>query len=367
MNALNNIRQKLEWRYRRYEKYLPVVSFMGGFLWDSLTLTRIDRWSDNLILLAYLLLAGGFMVLVNFISHQRIKNSLLLKYQDWYPLAIQFFLGGLFSSYLVFYFQSASLTKSFLFVLILALLLVMNEFLEKRLTNLFWQVGLYFFSAFSFFIFFVPVVVKRMNWFTFVLSGMLGVGLVAGMLYLFRRTRLVNETSYRKAGTLILALFLLLNFFYLMNWIPPVPLSLKKGGIYHHVHREGDFFVLRYQQPPWYQFWKRDSDPFQYQSGDTVFCFASVFAPTWLKKKIFHHWQYYDSKSDHWRTTDRLGYQLTGGRDGGYRGYTYKTHVFPGKWRVDVETREGWLLGRISFRIVPADSTAGREWKTRFY
>ncbi len=362
------IPRKAEALYRRYEKFLPVVSFMGGFLWDSLTLNRIDRWSDNLILLAYLLLAGGFMVLVNFISHRRITHPWILKYREWYPLAIQFFLGGLFSSYVVFYFQSASFTKTFLFVLILIWLLVLNEFLEQRLTNLFWQVGLYFFSAFSFFIFFVPVVVKRMNWLTFFLSGFLGVALAGSLLSLFRRSKLLNNAVHRKAQHMIIALFLLLNVFYLLNWIPPVPLSLKKGGIYHHVHREGDRFVLRYQRPAWYQFWKRDSDPFRYQPGDTVFCFASVFAPTRLKKKIFHHWQYFDPRSDQWQTTDRLGYRLTGGRDGGYRGYTYKTHLRPGKWRVDVETGEGWLLGRIRFRIVFADSGAeDREFITQFY
>lgn len=47
-------------------------------------------------------------------------------------------------------------------------------------------------------------------------------------------------------------------------------------------------------------------------------------------------------------TTDKLDYEVTGGRGGGYRGYTYKLNV-SGKWRVDEETEEGLLLGRIKF------------------
>jgi hypothetical protein len=51
-------------------------------------------------------------------------------------------------------------------------------------------------------------------------------------------------------------------------------------------------------------------------------------------------------------TTDRLDYKIQGGRDGGYRGYTMKRNVQPGKWRVDVETNEGMILGRIPFNLV---------------
>jgi len=37
-----------------------------------------------------------------------------------------------------------------------------------------------------------------------------------------------------------------------------------------------------------------------------------------------------------------------------YRGYTFKRYAQPGPWRVDVETEEGHVIGRIRFDIVPA-------------
>lgn len=331
---------------------MPVIFFFGGFTWDSLTLTRIDRMSDNLILLSYLILLGLLIVIFNFVENGLLTRSWLLKYREWYPLGMQFFLGGLFSSYVVFYFQSASMTKTAIFLLLLVILLVANEFLEKRLSNLNLVLSLYFFASFSFFIFFIPVIVKFMNLVTYVLGGMISLVLIGLLLWIFYRKKiLVDRKHLLLTSSPVLVIYMLLNIFYIQNWIPPVPLALKSAGIYHHVSREGTDYVLHYEKPRWYEFWKKSDDPFHYTSGDTVFCFTAIFAPTRLTKKTFHHWQKYLPERHTWVTTDRLGYEITGGREGGYRGYTYKKNVSPGKWRVNVETEEKLLLGRIQFEI----------------
>ena len=44
------------------------------------------------------------------------------------------------------------------------------------------------------------------------------------------------------------ALIGLLVGFYFLNWIPPVPLSLKFGGIYHEVKKTGDRFELSFER-----------------------------------------------------------------------------------------------------------------------
>ena len=49
--------------------------------------------------------------------------------------------------------------------------------------------------------------------------------------------------------------------------------------------------------------------------------------------------------------TDRIPIAIAGGRERGYRGYTVKQRVTPGNWRVDVETAEGRVIGRVSFRV----------------
>jgi hypothetical protein len=343
--------------FERYKKYFPLFSFTGGFLWDSFTLTRIDRLSDNFILLGYILALSILILLVNLLEYEIIRKPFLLKYQQWYPLGIQFFVGGLFSSYVVFYFQSAALTKNWLFLGILIILLISNEFLEKRLTNIFLQIGLLFLLSFSFFIFFIPVITGWMNTFIFILSGMMGVLYSGGIVYvLYKNFNIIPINKFRKILGIIAGLYLIINLFYYFNLIPPVPLSLKNGGIYHYVAKQNSEYKLKFKQPRWYQFWKKSDDPFFYTQGDTVFCFTSVFAPTRLTKRIFHLWQVYHLRQEKWLVTDKQGYDISGGREGGYRGYTYKLNVTPGRWRVDVITEENQILGRINFKIEQVDT-----------
>ena len=341
--------------YQRYRKYAEVAFFFGGVTYDSLTLTRIDRIFDSLLLLAYILLLGALIVLVGRLQTGRLHHPRLLKYEQLYPLAIQFLLGGLFSAYTVFYFQSVSLTKTAIFFGILVFLLAANELFEERLTNLPLLVTLYFFATFSFFIFFIPVLTGVINRWMFLLGAGLSLIPVAGVLVIiYRKIVPVYRHDLLRSAASVSGLFGLLYFFYAMNWIPPVPLSLKFGGIYHQVRREGSVYYLTFEKPPWYRFWKTSEDTFRLRPGDRVYCFASVFAPTKLKTEIVHEWQRYDERRKQWVMTSRRGYTVTGGRDGGYRGYTYQQVIAPGRWRVNVQTPEGLLLGRIRFQVVEA-------------
>lgn len=349
---------KIKTLYERFEKFNPFVFFFGGFTWDSITLKRIDQLIDNLLLLLYLILLGILLVITTLVDHNKIENPFVLKYQKWFPLGLQFFLGGLFSAYVIFYFQSASLGKTSVFLGILILMLIANEFLEKRLHNLYLLLALYFLASFSFFIFFIPVLFKIVNVFTFIAGGLMSLLLVLIIIrYFLRREIFRSKKHFLKAGAMLAGLYTLINVFYWQNWIPPVPLSLKSGGIYHHASKNphDDTFVLKFENPRWYQFFKNSDTDFNYAQGDTVSCFTAIFAPTKLTEKVYHHWQQFFPNRGEWLTTDKLGYKIIGYRDGGYRGITRKVNVSPGKWRVDVETEAGVLLGRISFTIEEVD------------
>ena len=136
--------------------------------------------------------------------------------------------------------------------------------------------------------------------------------------------------------------------------IPPVPLSLKEAGIYHNVTRTDNQYILKFEKGKWYEPFKESDDLFHYKADDVVYCFASVFAPTSLSTRIYHHWQYFDKSKDSWLTSDRTHYKISGGRDGGYRGFTNKRNLKLGLWRVDVENEREQILGSISFEIVAA-------------
>jgi hypothetical protein len=339
--------------YRRHQKYAAVACFFGGILYDNLTLGRIDRLFDNLVLLAYLLVLGGLVALMGRLQTSHTNHPRLMRYQEFYPLAVQFLLGSLFSAYAVFYFQSVSLTRTAVFFGLIVLLLVANELLKGRLTNLPLLVSMYTFALFSFFIFFVPVILRAMNPWTFALGAGLSALALAGVLAaIFLRA--ADRSGFRHTALAVGGVLALLLFLHRANWIPPVPLALRSGGIYHRAEKQGNTYRLEMVKPPRHLFWKKSEEVFYLRPGDRAYCFTAVFAPTDLHTILFHQWQRYNEKRGEWVQTDRMSYAVAGGREGGYRGFTYKQALSPGDWRVDVENPEGQLLGRLAFRVEAA-------------
>ncbi|PQJ34449.1 hypothetical protein BSZ35_07400 [Salinibacter sp. 10B] len=352
----------------RHEHAVPPSLFLGGVTWDVLTLQRIDAVLDNLILGAYLVLLGGFVVIATLDRNDRPMPGPLQKLSRWAPGMIQFLAGGLFSAYVIYYTRSASFSTASLFLLVLVALLVANELLWSRVLSSYLLLGVYFLAVFCYFTFFLPTVLGKMGFGVFLTSGFLSAGLVISLI-LYLDTHDVFETSWAFSGAVgtVLGLLGLVVLFYVNHWIPPVPLAMKEGGVYHDVERDNGAFVLRYEEPAWYWPWKNDDDPFRYAPGDTVHCFAAVFAPTDLQTKVYHHWQYYNEERDVWVDTDRIGYEVVGGRRNGYRGVTFKRHVHPGEWRVTVETVDRRPIARIRFDVVEADTSEGLHYTTRRY
>ena len=54
---------------------------------------------------------------------------------------------------------------------------------------------------------------------------------------------------------------------------------------------------------------------------------------------------------------DRIPIKISGGREGGYRAYSLKQRLDPGDWRVDVESQDGRIIGRVSVQVVGAAET----------
>ena len=59
----------------------------------------------------------------------------------------------------------------------------------------------------------------------------------------------------------------------------------------------------------------------------------------------------------------RVVFSIVGGRDGGYRGYSLKTNMESGWWRVRVETTRGQVLGQAQFTVETVSSLPVLEKK----
>lgn len=343
---------------KKNDKYAAFIFFIGGFIFDSFTLGRIDRLYDLVTLCLYMSALTVTLYLFNLTDDGKWKNTFLERYELYFPLAIQFFFGGLSSAFVIYFSRSVSLSRTMSFFVILVVLLCTNELLKKRISNKYLQFGLYFFVSFTFFTFIIPVFIKEVSTQIFIISGLISLVLtLLFILFIYKISPSTRaEIQKRRIVGLILLIYTIINLFYYFKLIPPVPLALQHGIAAHKVERVGANYVVTYETNERHTFWREHNAKFSHKSGEKVFAFTSVFAPTDINKAIFHRWKWYDATTKQWQVFDKIGYKILGGRDGGYRGYTYKSNVKPGLWEVDVITEEGMVLGIIDFEIVNSNS-----------
>lgn len=348
-------------------KHLPIhhvkrhgltVSFFFGFIVDSLTLNRVDHVFDNIVLAWYIVLAMASMLILYAATAGKMPEKILEKYgwylREWSPLVIQYALGGLLSGMLIFYSRSGSWWASWPFLLVILGVMVGNERLTRRGEWLLLNLTMLFVGVFSYAALIVPVVLGKMGAWIFLLSGVLALVVMYG----FARLLMLIVPNFMKANMrmitfTLLITYVILNVLYFTNAIPPIPLSLKELGVYHNVEKlEGGSYALTYEKGKWYEPFKDSDTTFHYQTGDMIYCFASVFAPTRLSAEIFHRWEYYVLEDHEWRTHSRLSYGIDGGRDGGFRGFSWVRHPTEGTWRCNVETARKQVLGSETFKVV---------------
>src|SRR5690606_378830 len=160
------------------------------------------------------------------------------------------------------------------------------------------------------------------------------------------------EIRLGKIIGIILIIYVGINTFYFFKLIPPVPLALEAGMVAHDVVVENNTYIVTYEADSQDIFWRDHNLKFNYTPDQKVFVFSSIFAPTALEQSIIHRWKWYNKAQERWDTVDDIEYQITGGRNDGYRGYTYKSNVREGEWEVEVLTKEELILGVIEFEIV---------------
>jgi len=336
------------------QKYAPVLFFICGFIFDTLTLGRIDRTYDLTILCFHMSALSLSLYLYNVADDGKWEGSFLENFQLYFPLAIQFFFGGLSSAYVIYFSRSVSLSKTLTFFVILVLLLFANEMLKKRISNKYLQFGVYSFISFTFFAFMIPVVIKQMGMVVFIVSGLISLGCTLSLiLFIYRSSPSTRaEVSLGKLLSIVIGIYLSISTFYIFKLIPPVPLAMQKGIVAHEVQKiDGDYLVT-FERENWYVFWRRHKEKFHRKNAQPVYIFTSIFAPTDLKKAVYHRWQWYDEKTGSWQKTEDIGFDITGGRDDGFRGYTYKENIWNGQWKVEVITEEELVLGVVKFEVV---------------
>ena len=342
--------------YKRYEKWISPVGLIYGFIFTSLTLTRVDMFIENFWIVMHLLIASFGILALTYFENRAAKKNLpeaeKEKFHFYLTLVIQFAFGGLFSTFFVFYMRSTSFSDSWFFILILLTLLIGNELWKKHYERLAFQVSVLFISLYLFFIFLLPVLFHRLGTDLFIASGILSV--LIAFLFTLLLSKFAHEKFKRHHNILrgsIVSLFILMNVLYFTNIIPPIPLSLKQAGVFHSIVKTGSGnYQVAGEKVSWLDYF--DSYPvFHRRAGEAAYVFSAVFSPVSFASQIVHQWQYYDEVKRVWVDSSRITLPISGGRAEGYRIYSTKQSLTPGLWRVKVMTTQGQVLGKVNFKV----------------
>lgn len=337
----------------RHQKFISPVAIIGGFVVDIFTLNQIDQVFDNAILIVHLIIVGVMIALL-FSNGTPIGERFYVRpRKELYRAIMLFSFGGLFSGFFLFYFRSGTFVTSAPFILLMLGLMLAAEFLKKYYHAVSFRITVYFIAIFSWTIFFVPLVVNRVSAGLFIVSGILSLLMISGFLYLLRTINpYYFRKRYKKFITGILVAFAVFNGLYFLNIIPPVPLSLKFNSVYHSVERVEDFvYKATYEPAPWYQPFRKRSRVYHRRPGEPVYVFTAVFTPAHLETEIHHKWQFFNRETGRWETRSDIPINIRGGRNEGFRGFSFKTAVEPGQWRVTVTNKRSQVLGYVRFKI----------------
>lgn len=89
-----------------------------------------------------------------------------------------------------------------------------------------------------------------------------------------------------------------------------------------------------------------------------LYAYTAIRAPLGLGQTVSHYW-FHDGQ-----LVDKVPLHVSGGRRRGYRTWSHKS-VFEGsplgRWRVEVRTANGQIVGVLRFRIVPDSAGGGHE------
>lgn len=300
--------------------------------------------------------AGKFAKNIGYESTVIPKNAIVVEHNfldrewsdDWkkrFSWALQFFFGGMFSALVVCYFKSSGSLGSLIMVILLATLLVGNEFLQKKYESFGLSLTFFCLLGIMFLNFTIPHLVHRIGFFWFFLSTLLSLAMSAFVWKLSRKS------AKNMVAPVIISVLMVVA--YLMNWVPPVPLVLKQQLVCQNFERAD--YSCDVDAPGFLQKLGLQSPSVHRLPDHEVYVLASVYAPAALRASLEYRWFYLDPATDKYRLTDKISsgnMEINGGREKGFRSYSKKKNVPAGRYRVETAFKDGAVIGSQTFLVV---------------
>lgn len=340
--------QRLHAFAQKYERFTMPFMLLAGTTTDALQFRLLSLHTTLIISIVYAVICAGTMMII--VAPVRGENKVLRYARLIAPFLQQFTIGSLLSTALLFYWFSGAISVSWPIIGVIAAIMVFNEAARLVVTRPDVQFGIFSFAIISLSSTLSAFIFNSLEPWVFVVGVLASIVLLGGYLVLFLNVG-ERHDAQKTHWLTVVGIATFLTIFYFANVIPPIPLSLREAKIVYNVARSDGEYLLVEQPESWFEK-IIPSVTMTIRQGEPIYAFTNVSAPTDLRATLVHRWQYYDGASKKWVTKSVLSYNMTGGSSKGYRGYSYKTSLLAGKWRVSVETARGQVLARVPFFLV---------------
>ena len=340
---------------------VSIFVFVAGFVFDIFTLGRIDDLLNLVQQAVYLTLLGSILVLEVRVTHGTYQiPEKFQKYWKYHSLAAHFLFGSLLSAYTIFYYTSASAITSFAYIFLLVGLMLANEIPRFQNLGLPVRIILYNICLMSYFAFFYPIIIGHVGVLPFWLGFLSSLAIIIVIYKKFLKDLPISSDLGKKTALVSLIVHFLFLIGYYFSLIPPVPVAVKKIGIYYKLEKTAEHYEGYHLSPSW-KFWEKGSQDFRVRPDDKITLLVSIFSPARFNDKIYLRWYWSDPKAG-WTEQDVIPMNILGGRDEGFRGFGVKANYLMGDWKVEVETSDGREVGRIRFSVTQDMSTEERAY-----
>lgn len=278
------------------------------------------------------------------VEHRFLDREWSEVWKNRFSWAVQFCFGSLFSALVVCYFKSSGSIASLILVILLAVLLVGNEFLQKKYESFGVSLAFLCLLGTMFLNFTIPYLVHRIGLVLFVCSTLLSLGVCFFIQKVSRRSKKVLIAPIAISVALITA--------YVMNWVPPVPLVLKQQVAC--VNFDKSDYSCDEDAPSFLQKVGLKAPSVHRNSDMPLYYLSSVYAPADLKAEIEYRWYYKGANDASYKLVDKISsgtMRITGGREMGYRSFSKKTNAPAGKYRVETAFKNGAVIGALAFDV----------------
>lgn len=325
-------------------KHILLLFFFLGFIVDAITLPGPTSNIGLTLGLIYIVSISTIIILrEGLISRYSLSGGATYsKVIGMLSVMLSFILGSLLSYVLIYYTRSSDLMVSGPLILFIIIVVIINEFIKSTSIRMMIDSLLLIIASTFYIIFAVPFVLGSIGDKVFLLSILISTIfalLHISLMHIINSRRIIREgilswLPHKYYLNLLVAIPSLIGTLYFTNIIPAVPLTLSSSNVYSQVIRDastGGYKFTGQSIQSYIPFVNPIAVP---DANGNLYYYSAVTAPSKLSANVNHSWQKYNTNTKSWDTLSNVSFPIYGGREGGFRGYSVKTNISKGLWRV---------------------------------